>query len=216
MDPLRLCISICPLAAYLMVLGVLNIRQHPFLTTGTRDMVALSLAVSGMMFTGPMALFMPGAAAALFGVYAWLMMLGIYFLIVIFISLMQRPRLVIYNITVDQLKPILREIAAKIDPEARWRGDALYMPSISVHFVVEGVPAMRNVQLKSVGLKQSYMSWVRLRVALLFAFRRESTIPNNYGYSLIVFASVMFTLAGYEVFRQPELVKIAWNEIMFL
>ena len=124
MDPLRLCISICPLAAYLMVLGVLNIRQHPFLTTGTRDLLALSLAVSGMMFTGPIALFMPGDAAVFFGFYAWLMMLGIYFLLVIFISLMQRPRLVIYNMSVEQLKPILRDIAAKIDPEARWRGNA--------------------------------------------------------------------------------------------
>ena len=48
MDPLHFCIAIAPLAVYLLLLGVMNLRGRPFVTTGARDAAALALAWSDL------------------------------------------------------------------------------------------------------------------------------------------------------------------------
>ena len=48
------------------------------------------------------------------------------------VLLVLRPRLVIYNISVDQLRPILAELVEQLDSEARWAGDSLALPALGV------------------------------------------------------------------------------------
>ena len=53
-DPFRLAIALLPLAAYVLLLGLLNLRRRPFLTSGGCDVAALGVALSGLMFVGPL------------------------------------------------------------------------------------------------------------------------------------------------------------------
>src|SRR5437763_789616 len=46
-DPARLCIALGPLAAYLLVAGVVNLSRGPLVTTGTRDLLALAVGRRG-------------------------------------------------------------------------------------------------------------------------------------------------------------------------
>ena len=71
---------------------------------------------------------MPTAAAAHFGHYVWLFLLALYGLVITFVILVSRPRLVIFNITADQLRPILVEVVAALDPAAQWAGSSLVLP----------------------------------------------------------------------------------------
>ena len=79
-DPLRLAIAVVPVAAYVLVLGLLNLRRRPFLTSGGCDLTALGIALSGLMFVGPMELLRPESATRSFGNYVWLFLLLFYWL----------------------------------------------------------------------------------------------------------------------------------------
>ena len=61
-DPFRLAIALVPVAAYVLLLGLVNLRRRPFLTSGGSDLTALGVALSGLMFVGPLELFRPEAA----------------------------------------------------------------------------------------------------------------------------------------------------------
>ena len=82
------------------------------------------------------------------------------------VLLILRPRLVIYNISVDQLRPILAEVVERMDPEARWAGDCLFLPGLGVQLHLESFGWMRNVSLVSSGPKQDYQGWSRLEVGV--------------------------------------------------
>ena len=116
-DPLHVCIALGPLAVYLFLLGLINLSRRPFLTTGARDAAALGVGISGFVVVGPMELFLPGAAANRFGGYVWLLLLAFYALCLTLWVLLLRPRLVIYNATAEQLRPVL----AGVDPAQRMR-----------------------------------------------------------------------------------------------
>src|SRR3954467_2274701 len=131
-DPFRLAIALVPVAAYVLLLGLLNLRRRPFLTSGGCDVAALGVALSGLMFVGPMELLRPEAATRSFGNYIWLFLLLFYWLWLVFAVLLSRPRRVVYNISAEELHPILAEAAARLDTTARWAGDQLSLPGLGV------------------------------------------------------------------------------------
>jgi hypothetical protein len=201
MDPLHFAIAMGPLAAYLLLLGLLNVLRRPVLTTGARDTAVLGIALSGLMVAGPMELFLPQAAAFRFGPWVWVLMLAFYFLCLTLLVLLARPRLVLYNITVEQLRPALAEVVAELDKEFRWVGDSLVLPQLGVQLHVEQMPLLRNVQLVATGPRQSYAGWRCLEVALADALRsaRGSSNPGGFvmvALSLVIAASAMLWMAG--------------------
>lgn len=193
MDPLHFCIAMGPLAVYLMLLGVINLWGRPFLTTGARDSAAVGIAVCGFVVIGPMELFLPSAAALRFGGFIWLMLLAFYGLCLTLLVLLHRPRLIIYNVSVEQLRPALAEVVAELDKEARWAGDCLVLPNLGVQLHVEPLAMLRNAQLVAAGPRQSYLGWRHLELALAKALRSTERASNPYGF-LLVFAGLL--LAG--------------------
>ncbi|NOY29544.1 MAG: hypothetical protein GXP28_05015 [Planctomycetes bacterium] len=136
-DPLRLAIAFVPLASYCFLLGLINARRRPFLTTGGADLAALGAALSGFVLVGPIELFRPEAASAEYGSYVWAFLLVFYWLSIWLTVLLVRPRLVVYNISEEELRPILAEAARAIDPQARWAGESLSLPTLGVQLHLE-------------------------------------------------------------------------------
>jgi hypothetical protein len=214
MDPLRLCLGLGPVAMYLLLLGAIGLSRRPLLVSGVRDAAALALAVSGLIVIGPMELFYPFEAAARFGSQVWLLLLALYAMCVVLWLLMLRPRLVIYNITVDELRPILAEAVNSLDAEARWAGDGLALPGLGVQLYVEGFAALRGVSLISAGSRQSQTGWRRLEAALDAALAREEVARNPrglllFGAGLLCIAAVLWVIA-----RDPQAVGRALLEIV--
>jgi hypothetical protein len=165
-DPFRLAVALVPLAAYCVLLALVNARRKPFVTTGGCDLAALGAALSGLVLVGPIELFRPEAASAEFGGYVWLFLLVFYWLWVWLAVLVARPRLVVYNIGDEQLRPVLAEAARRLDSQARWAGDSLALPTLGVSLHVECFSIMRHCSLVSSGDKQNMAGWQRLSADL--------------------------------------------------
>jgi hypothetical protein len=215
-DALHICIALGPVAAYLLLLGTLNLASRPFLTTGGRDIAALGLAISGLVIVGPMELFLPETAGLRFGGWIWALLLGFYIMCITLLVLMLRPRLVIYNITMDQLRPILASIVSDLDPNARWAGESLILPQLGVQLYAEPLLALRNVQLMASGPHQSYVGWRRLENALAKTLRGTRCSRNPYGVSLMLFALMLVGMVTYCAVHDSHTVAHSLREMLRL
>ena len=113
-DPARTCIALGPLALYLLVIGVINVSRRPFVTTGSRDLAALGVGVSGLVLIGPLELFTSTSLVLSLGIMYWVLILGLFASGCLMAVLHVRPRLVIYNTTPSQLSTPLIEAAKEI------------------------------------------------------------------------------------------------------
>lgn len=184
-DPFRLSLALGPVAVYLFMLGGINMGRRPLLVSGARDLAAMGLAVSGLVIVGPAALFVPTGAMLAFGPYVWVLLTALGALFLVLVILTARPRLVIYNILPDQLRPVMAEVATQLDADSRWAGDSLAMPNLGVRLHMESTVSMRNVSLVASGLRQNYLGWRRLERALGAALVRLEVPRNPRGLSLV-------------------------------
>jgi hypothetical protein len=215
MDPLHACIALGPLAMYLVVLGTINLSARPLVTTGARDLMALGLAIAGLAVAGPMELFLPEGAAGVFGMTAvWSLMLVFYALTVACLALMTRPRLVIYNVTSEQLLPVLEEVLAKADPQVRWVGNTLVSEQLGVQLTVELQPIVKNVQLVSAGPNQSFSGWSRLHRDLAAALRPARGTPNPFGATLLTVGLMLAGIITWLMAGDPAAVQQALNDML--
>jgi hypothetical protein len=199
---------------YLLVLGTINLSSRPFLTSGARDAAALGVAIGGFVVAGPMELFLPIEAAAYWGIWVWALMLGVYVLGLLLIVLMLRPRLVIYNVTSEQLRPVLGDVVSQLDPGARWAGDSLTMPGLGVQLHVEPLAMFKNVQLVAAGPNQSLAGWRRLESELALALRAARGTRNPAGISLLTMGLTLAGAVTYWLARDPLGVQQALSEML--
>jgi hypothetical protein len=128
--------------------------------------------------------------------------------------LTMRPRVVIYNATVEQLRPILADVVAGLDPDARWAGESLAMPQLGVQLHLEALPVMKNVQLVASGPNQNLSGWRKLETSLAAAMRRAKSTPNPYGVSLVTFGLAIAGMITWQLARDPAGVTQALNEML--
>lgn len=206
MDPFRLCLALGPLAVYLLLIGAINTFRRPFLVSGTRDAAALGLAVSGLVIVGPVELFFPVAASLRFGPRVWVLLIALYALGLVLVLLLLRPRLVIYNVSSDELRPILADLVTELDPEARWAGDSLLLPNLGIQLRVESLPAMRNVSLIAGGPNQNPQGWRGLELALRAALGQVEVARNPRAISLIAAGALLALAIALAIARDPQAV----------
>lgn len=211
-----MCIALFPLAVYLLLLALIGLSRRPFLTTGARDVSTLGLAVSGLIVVGPMELFLPEAATNRFGAYVWLLLLAFYALCLTLTALLVRPRLVIYNLSQDQLRPILAEVVSELDGDARWVGDTLMMPQLGIQLHVEPFAALRNAQLVAVGMRQSLVGWKRLEIALAKSLKQTQVPFNPHAWALLALSLFLFGLVTARMISESDTVVRSLAEMLRL
>lgn len=214
LDPLHFAVAFGPLAVYLLLLGALNLSPRPVLTTGGRDTAALGIAIVGFVLVGPFELFLPERTAVHFGPYVWLLLLVLYALCLVLVVLMMRPRLIIYNITAEQLRPVLSEVAKELDPEARWSGESLLLPELGVQLSVEPQTSVKLVQLAAVGSQLNMSGWRQLERRLAAALKSQRTGYNPYGATLLSFGLLFAGASVWLLMSDPARVQRAYEEII--
>jgi hypothetical protein len=213
MDPLHFCIAIAPLSVYLLLIAILNLGRTPFVTTGARDVAALGIGVLGFVVAGPMELFFPESAASQYGSLVWVMMIIFYGLIVSLIVLMMRARIVVYNVTVEQLRPILTSVAMRLDPRSRWAGNSLMIPNRQIHLHLEPTPWLRNSQLTSGGIEQSHEGWRELEIELSSALKEAKVGPNLIALPLLFISAALAVGAAIWMLQDKTAVAEAFEEM---
>lgn len=204
MQSFSFCLALGPLAAYLLVLGLMNLSRRPWVVAGSRETAALALGLAGFAIIGPMQLFMPEPAAARFGSLVWGLLVGFYALMVLLAILLARPRVVIFNIKLSQLRPILSELALRLDNQARWAGDNLALPQLRVQLHTEEFAALRNVSLVASGDEQSFSGWHRLEDALRAELRELTVSRNPPGLTLVLCSLIMLAAMLHKTLENPQ------------
>jgi len=212
-DPFRFAIAVVPVAAYLLVLGWINLRRRPLLTAGGSDLAALGTALSGLMCVGPLELFRPEAATAEFGNYIWPILLAFYWLWLALVVLIVRPRLVVYNVSAEELHPVLAEAASRLDPDARWAGNSLALPHLGVELHLESFDLMRNVSLVSNGSRQSLDGWRRLARELAATLKPVRVKPNPRGAGFVLIAVALLAASLTQMLTHPTDLAYAVDQV---
>lgn len=206
MDTFSACLAFGPLAIYLFLLGLVNLSRRPLVINGTRETLSLGLALGGLVIVGPMQLFMPQEAAVRFGQFIWLMLIGFYVLSVTLLILLSRPRLIVYNISSEELRLALDAAARRIDSDAAWTSTSLSLPTLRVHLHIEPFPALGNIALLATGDDQSITGWRRLEYALRDTLRETTVMPGAYGLWMLVIGSMMLAGLAFWVVDDPQTI----------
>lgn len=148
--------ALVPLAAYFAILAVWHGRRRPVAINGQLDAVALACGLAGLVIAGPLAVLQPAA-----GVSAWttVALLVGFVLLVGFALLVARPRLVIYNIGIDQLRPVVAEIASAVDPTVRWAGETAALPGRGLQVQLDDRGLGRTVSVIAIGGRAAAETW---------------------------------------------------------
>ncbi len=214
MDPLRFAIAAVPLAAYFLLIGLMSSRRRPLLVTGAGDLAALGFALTGVALVGPISLFRPEAATAELGDYVWLFLLALYWLAVTLVVMLCRPRLVVYNLTAEQLRPILSEALRQLDPAGRWAGDSLSLPTLGVQAHLETFTWTRNTSLIASGGRQDLAGWRRLSRSVERSLRDTESRSGSHGAALMGVGAGLLIAAIGQMVADPPAVARAWGQIL--
>jgi hypothetical protein len=212
-DPFRLAIALVPVGAYALVLAWINARRRPFFTSGGSDLTALGVALSGLMFIGPLELFRPEAATREFGNYIWIFLILFYWLCLLLVVLLARPRLVVYNISTEELHPVVAEAAGRLDSEARWAGNHLTLPKLGVQLHLDSFDAMRNVSLVSSGGRQNIDGWRRLARELSRSLARIRVRRNPRAIGLLLVSVALLFVSVTQLLNNPDETLEAMREV---
>lgn len=204
--PLAMGVALGPLAIYLLAIGTINLARRPVVVSGTRDTAALGLAALGVVMIGPAELLVPLTASIRLGGFVWVLLVCVYMLGLVLVLLMLRPRLVIYNISIEELRPVLAEVVRDLDPEARWAQDSLALPRLGVQLHLEALALWRNVSLVSSGPLQNPQGWRRLELALAAALARLEVPRNLRAVGLVSAGLMILAVLVLTVSRDPQAV----------
>lgn len=212
-DPVRFAIAVVPLAAYLGLLGLINLRPRPSVVSGASDLAALGIGVMGLVFIGPIELLRPTAGTAQFLNYIWLVLLALYLLVIILAALVARPRLVVYNLTPEELRPLLSEAAGRADATCRWAGDSLVLPKLGVQLHMDGFGLLRNTSLVSSGPNQNLEGWQRLAKQLRGSLRTVKVRPHPSSLIFLAIAVLLLVASEFYLLASPDEVAEAMSEL---
>lgn len=214
MDPVRFAIAVVPLAAYLGVIGWVNCRARPLVTSGACDITALGLGLLGLVFVGPIELFRPELATTQFLNYIWLVLLALYLLWIALAAMVARPRLVVYNLTPDELRPLLSEAAGTVDASFRWAGDCLVLPKLGVQLYIDGFVLMRNTSLVASGPRQQLEGWQKLAKQLRANLRSVRVRPHPPAVAFLFLAVALLVSSEVRLAADADQVAESLSELL--
>ncbi|MGC3969736.1 MAG: hypothetical protein QM775_21120 [Pirellulales bacterium] len=214
MEPFRLCVALAPLAIYLVAVALTNFIRRPVVVSGSRDLAGLGLGVSGLLLVGPFEMLLPSFPIDVTG-YVWIFVAVMYCLLLTLGVLLTSPRIIVYNVTIDQMRPALADAVEDLDPGARWAGGSVSLPKLHVECYLEEHAAVRNVTLISTAAQQSYAGWRQLERALRTRLRESvETTPSAWGLGVLLTGLAIIGRMGYLIYSKPQEITQGFQEMM--
>ncbi len=107
---LVICLMLVPVGAYFCLLGLLHASGRAWVTTGVRDYLALAVALSGLVITGPIQVLLHSEFVPLFVSRHWWLGPAIYCLVVAIFLPRPCAALVIYNAEESAVASAIRRV----------------------------------------------------------------------------------------------------------
>jgi hypothetical protein len=174
--------AMLPLAGYLAVVAGLHLRRRPVVLSGAVDAMLLAAGVSGLVVAGPLALLQPLTGASPWTAAA---LLAAFAILVAFAILAARPRLVVYNVGLDQLRPLMVDVVARLDPAARWAGEAAALPARGLQLHLDSRGAARSVSVIATGARPSAETWAEFSRRLRRGMTRVRVRRSPWGLAFL-------------------------------
>jgi len=183
--------ALLPLAAYLTAVGIVQLRRRPLAVSGQVDVAALASAVAGLVLAGPLALLQPAAGSSTWT--AVVLVLG-FVLVVAFAMLAARPRMVVYNIGLDQMRPLVASVVAALDSSARWAGETAALPTRGLQVHLDDRGPARSVSVIAAG-RSSAEAWGEFSRRLRRAVRPVRVRPSPWAWTFVSAGAVVAGVA---------------------
>jgi hypothetical protein len=140
---------------YLLGIAVVHLRRRPLAVAGSWDLALVAAAVTGLAMAGPLELIQPVAVRGAWRLVLPAVLCGLLTALAILVT---RPRLVVYNVTLEQLRPVVVQVASSLDRQARWAGETVALPGRGIQVTLDGRTA-RCVSLAAIGGRTSPEGW---------------------------------------------------------
>ena len=195
---LRLAAVVLPVAAYFLVLGLLNSRRRPQLLSGRQDFILLTATLSPL-FISPivMALGLP----LLHVLLATAVVCGAAYLL-----MPRRPCWVIYNLSAEQTRQLVARCLSGAGLEARPVGQNLRLPDGGT-LRISGFTLLRNVTIRLDQAKPSTARQLEQSLTESLARCRAETSPMAVTLLLVATGMLMAPLA-LVVQQMPTIVRL--------
>ena len=195
-DSLPLGAAFLPLGIYLLALGWVHLRRRPLAIAGVWDGILLGASLLGLVTVGPIALVRPAAGGSS---WSWPMLILGFCLVVALCVLVSRPRLIVYNISVEQIRPLVAQVASDLDPQARWAGETVALPTRGLQVHLDGDGSLRTVSLIGVGRRSSHEGWSEFSRRVRQASRRLAVRASPWGGVFAGIGAVLVLLASWSI-----------------
>lgn len=195
-DALPLGAAFLPLGIYFLALGWVHLRRRPLAIAGVWDGILLGASLLGLVTVGPIALLGPAAGGSS---WSWPMLILGFCLVVALCVLVSRPRLIVYNISLEQIRPLVAEVAADLDPEARWAGETVALPTRGLQVQLDGDGSLRTVSLVGVGRRSAHEGWSEFSRRVRQASRRLPVRASPWGVLFAGIGAVLVALASWSI-----------------
>jgi hypothetical protein len=195
-DSLPLGAAFLPLGVYLLALGWVHLRRRPLAIAGVWDGILLGASLVGLVTVGPIALVRPATGGSS---WSWPMLILGFCLVVALCVLVSRPRLIVYNISLEQLRPLVAEVAADLDPQARWAGETVALPTRGLQVHLDGDGSLRTVSLIGVGRRSAHEAWSEFSRRVRQASRRLRVRASPWGGLFAGVGVVLVLLASWSI-----------------
>jgi len=213
-DPFAILLALLPLIGYLIVFSLIRLSGSVLATTGGRDIAALSFAISGLIFVGPIELVFSRPAVTVFGEKVWIALLIFYGLCVALIALTSRPKLVVYGRTPSETFGPLLAAARSIDPEAS--GDAEFLqvvlPSIGVRLRADGQRMADCAEILAFEPNVPPAFWDKLLGDLRRELSGTTVTRPRQGFAMLIAAGILSGFLCWGSFGDQELVVQGFKE----
>ena len=174
--------ALIPFSFYLFFLGIINLSRKTRMLTGRQDLVAVSLGVSGLLIVGPLQILLPQAGIIRFGIHVWYPLVVLYIFGVLWLLILSRPRIVLYNVDQADFARILSHLLEREGWTVLRNENVVQIHELGIQFEILPVVSMKNITLRSTESEQSNAGWRALHQSLERELTSHHPFRNPFGW----------------------------------
>jgi hypothetical protein len=210
---LQLVLTLGPLAAYFLCLGLVNSQAHPCMIPARTDFVVLAVAVIPMVM---------GPVLALVEFGGWWPAVVAGFVVLGFIMMML-PRgnsgWVVYNASLPQCRRLLSRACLRLGLTVDAGEDHVDVPEAGLTVNLSSLPILRNVTLSLKGAAAENTDGRQLIQRLIGELEREigreTMLPSPAGASMVVIGAAMLAVPMWYLCHNVDAIARAVRQIFF-